>query len=57
LDTEVVAKRLGIHERSLYRLMQQRRIGYTQVTKRKRVITEAQLEEYIAAHAVPAEAV
>jgi excisionase family DNA binding protein len=55
LDPEEVAIRLGVSRDTIYRLMREHKIAYSQVAKRKRVITEEQLEAYIDAQSVPAE--
>lgn len=53
LDPEVVAVRLGVSRDTVYRLMRERKLGYSQVAKRKRVVTEEQLDAYIRAQSVP----
>ena len=56
LDPEVVAERLGVSRDTVYRLMRERKLGYSQVAKRKRGITEEQYDAYIRAQSVPPEA-
>lgn len=56
LDPVEVADRLGVSRDTVYRLMRDHKIGYSQIAKRKRVITEQQLEAYIDATSVPATA-
>jgi excisionase family DNA binding protein len=57
MDPGEVAGILGVSEKTVYRLMQEHRLAYSQVAKRKRVVTRTQLDDYIASTTVPAQAV